>query len=142
MELKEEITQLESQLESMKVSEKTETNPIEKNPTNIRDKGTTVKMDNVPKDKEDSDKLEDEDNKFVKLKKELSESIEEFNNLPTMEESKIFIDDFLDGPPGANIQMGPKGGFFYDTDTKKKTDKPDKKVVRDTSSDKDLSKAK
>ncbi|NCU41855.1 MAG: hypothetical protein EOM19_03995 [Candidatus Moranbacteria bacterium] len=141
MELKEEITQLEKQLEAM------DNNPIEKNPENKRNKGTTLKMDNIPEDKECNDKIEDKKDKFVKfesLQKELSSTIKEFNNNPTMKEAKIFIDDPFEAPPGANVQVGPRGGYFYDTSPTKSDDKKgkDKDVTKDMSSSKDLAKSK
>lgn len=135
MELKEEITQIESQIEAIDKKN----NPIEKNPENKYDKGTTVKTDNIPKDKENSDKVEDETNKYVKTKESLSSTIKEFNEIPTMKEKKVYISDPFEAPPGTNIQVGPRGSYFYDTELiqGKDSSKDDKKSDKTTDEKKD-----
>lgn len=137
MELNKEIIELEKQMEAIDKSK----NPIEKNPENKRNKGTTLDMENIPKDKECSDKTEDKEDKYVKMKKELFSTIETFNSLS---EAKIFIDDIDDAPPGSNVQVGPRGGYYYDTGvTPKKTGgKKDDKIAKAVTSDKDLAKTK
>jgi hypothetical protein len=149
MELKEELNKVEKMLEAIEKDK----NPIEANPENKRNKGTTLDTDNVPYDKQNEDIIEDYEYKFAKQKKSkliddmkesLSSTIKEFNNISTMTEAKIFIDDPFEAPPGANVQVGPRGGYFYDTSPTKSDDKKgkDKEVTKDMSSDKDLSKSK
>lgn len=143
MELKEEITQLESQIEAIDKSK----NPIEQNPKNYGHVPVTGEMDNIPKDKENPDKINDEGNKAVKVKEILSSTIKEFNNIPSMKEKKVYISDPFEAPAGTNPQVGPRGSYYYDTELiqgkdSSKDDKKSDKTSDEKKDKKDLSKPK
>lgn len=142
MELSKEITELEKTMEAIDKSK----NPIEANPENKRNKGVVLDEDNVPEDKEPSDKIEDEGYIYKKTKESLCSSIKSFNEIldrvEPMKERRVYISDPFEAPPGANVQVGPHGGYYYEAESEQKFDdmaKDDKKKKDDK---KDLAKTK
>jgi len=145
MELKKELEETERMLEAIEKNK----NPIEKNPKNNRNKGTTLDMENIPEDKECSDKTEDKEDKFVKTKESLSNVILSYNEIldrvEPMKERRVYISDPFEAPPGSNVQVGPHGGYYYEADSEQKSDdmaKDEKDKKKNKGKNKDLAKTK
>jgi len=144
MELIKEIETIEKKLEAI------DKNPIEQNPENKRNKGTTVDMEDIPEDKKNDDIVEDKGYKYVK--KEMSSTIKSFNEtldiVEPMKERRVYISDPFEAPPGANVQVGAHGGYYYEADSEQKSDdmqkdeQKDKDKKKKDSDKKDLAKPK
>ena len=136
MELNKEIQEIEKTIEAIDKSK----NPIEQNPTDARHKPVTPDIgEDMPEDKKPTDKYEDDgEYKRKKMAKEILDDI-------TMLERKIYTDDPYEAPPGANVQVGPHGGYYYELDSAQadsNVPKGDGEKGKGLDKGKDLAKAK